>query len=73
MIFYSTSTSRKLERYARARGLNLGICYTPNNNGGRYHVVSEDGEPLSRWRGLGWSRSESETSIEMIVAFRGEE
>ena len=65
MIFYDTYTSRRLEGYARARGLHYGIAFTPGNNGGRYHVIAMDGEPCSSWHGLGWTRAESEDTIDL--------
>ncbi len=64
MTFYETWTSRRLEGYARARGFDYGIAYTPGNSTGAYHVISIDGQPLSRWQALGWSRDEAESTID---------
>ena len=59
MTHYSNSTTARLEGYARARGLTVGICVTPDNSGGRYHVVNKDGQPLHNWIGLGWTVAEA--------------
>ena len=68
MIFFETTTTKRLEGYARARGLDWRIAYTPNNAGGRYHLIERDGSPLTRWRGLGWSRRDVEDHIQQESA-----
>ena len=72
MIAKTTWTSGRLEAYARARGLDWRIAHTPNNSTGAYHLLSEDGEPLTRWRSLGWSRVEAEDAIDLHVALAEE-
>ena len=70
MICYSNTTTARLEGYARARGLTLGIAITPDNTGGRYHVVNEDAQPLTHWWGLGWTVAEAQDRIDEVVALR---
>lgn len=63
MRSYSNSTTMRLEGYARARGMNLAICISPDNSAGRYFVYNEDGKPLKYWFSLGWTVEEAKESI----------
>jgi len=64
VVFYSNSTTKRLEGYARARGKNLGIVISPDNSGGRYFVVSVDNEAQSTWYGLGRIVMEAQERID---------
>lgn len=64
MIFYSNTTTARLEGYARARGYDVGIVISPNNSGGRYFIVAEDGRPLVHWISLGWTKRAAEAFLD---------
>ncbi len=68
MIFFSNTTTARLEGYARARGRDLGIIQMPQNNGGRYHVASEDGNARSHWYPLGWTVREAREALDQMTA-----
>jgi hypothetical protein len=66
MVSYSNTTTRRLEGYARARGIKgLAIVISPDNTCGRYFVVNVNGEPLRYWRSLGWTVRDAQEAIEM--------
>ena len=68
MILKSNSTTRRLEGYARARGLDLGIARVDENSAGLFFVVTKDGQPLVHWISLGWGREEATERIERMAA-----
>ena len=68
MLCYSNSTTKRLEGFAKARGLSLGILKSPGNSAGLFFVVNEDGRPLNRWISLGWTVAEAKEGIERLAA-----
>lgn len=68
MKCYSNSTTRRLESYAKARGLVVGVMKSPDNSAGMFFVVNEDGKPLTHWVSLGWTVAESKEAIERMAA-----
>jgi hypothetical protein len=72
MIFYATSTTERLQGYARARGMEFGIAYAPDNSAGAYFVINVDRRPLPHWIALGWTRAEAEESIDQMPFERAE-
>jgi hypothetical protein len=69
MIYYGTSTTARLEGYARANyGLNLGIVVSPDNASGKYFAVNQDDRPLRNWISLGWTADEARERIARLSA-----
>lgn len=68
MLTVSNTTTRRLEGYARNRGLDLGILKSPQNSAGVYFIATDDGRVLSRWVSLGWTVAEAEEAIERRAA-----
>ncbi len=62
-ISYSNSTTAKLETFARVRGKNYGIVQDKENASARYFITTEDDQPLSRWKPLGWTVAEAEEDL----------
>lgn len=72
-VHYTNSTTKRLEGFARARGLEgFGVLASRDNSAGVFFVAQLDGRVLSRWISLGWTRSEAEGAIERLAA-RGAE
>lgn len=69
MTFFGNTTTARLEAFARARGLTLGIVKSPGNAAGLFFVASVDGRPLARWQSLGWSADEARQNIEERAVF----
>ena len=64
MLHYTNYTTERLEGYARARGIDIGIVISPNNVSGRYFITYDSGEVLHRWRSLGWTVAEVKEIIQ---------
>jgi hypothetical protein len=58
----STATTRRLEGYARRRGLTVGIS---RYSTGEYAIANRDGVPLSHPRRLGYTAAEAESAIDI--------
>ena len=58
----ATATTRRLEGYARRRGLTVGIS---RYSTGEYAISNRDGVPLSHPRRLGYTAAEAESAIEI--------
>lgn len=63
MVFYTNSTTKKLEGFARRRGVDYGIVISPNNKNGRYFVVTVNKKQLNVWSSLGWTFKEAKLTI----------
>ena len=63
MTAHSNTSTRKLEGFARARGLDYGIMVDHENADGVFFCVNIDGDPLIHWRSLGWTRAEAEVAL----------
>lgn len=73
MVCYSNSTTRRLEGFGRARGLEgFGVLKSPDNSAGVYFCVRLHGRVLTRWISLGWTRQAAEEAIDRL-ADRGAE
>lgn len=71
MLTYSNSTTKRLEAFARARGIDCGILKSPGNSAGVFFVARLGDRVLSRWISLGWTVAEAKEAIECL-ATRGE-
>lgn len=70
MRFYSNSTTERLEAFARARGLTVGIVKAIDNSAGMWFVINEDSKPLRTWISLGWTTDEAREAIERMAEGR---
>jgi len=68
VMCYGNTTTARLTGYARRRGLEIGVLISPCNSAGRYFVSVLDGEVLTRWISLGWTRAEAEKRIRHMAA-----
>lgn len=71
MIMTTTYTTKRLEQYARSLGMQFGIAYVDQNAGGRYFVISEQGEPLSVWKRLGWTAEDARYQLQQEAYYQG--
>ena len=60
---FSNRTTRHLAGYARQRGLDVGVLFSPGNAAGRYFITYMDGKVLTHWISLGWTQAEAEERI----------
>lgn len=67
MRVITNTTTERLEGYARARGLNIGVIKCLDNASGVFFISSRDGVVRSRWTSLGWTVDEAETSIRRLA------
>lgn len=61
--FFSNTTTVRLEGFARARGLDLGIVVSEGNSAGRFFVTRNGNDVLTHWTSLGWTRDDAERDI----------
>jgi len=60
---FSNRTTRHLAGYARQRGLDVGVLFSPGNAAGRYFITSREGTALTHWISLGWTQVEAEEKL----------
>ena len=60
---FSNRTTRHLAGYARQRGLDVGVLFSPRHPAGKYFITYMDGKVLPHWISLGWTQAEAEERI----------
>lgn len=68
MTCYSNTTTKKLEGFAKARGLEgFGVLKSNGNSAGLFFCVRRESVTLSRWISLGWTVAEAKEVIKRMA------
>jgi len=68
MTATSDTVTARLEGYARARGLQIGVVRSRDNSAGLFFVTTRNNEILRTWISLGWNRADAEAGIDRLAA-----
>lgn len=64
MVIFTNTTTARLEGYARARGLDLGVIKVPDNSRGVFFVSRLGSKVLTSWITLGWTAADARHTID---------
>lgn len=66
MVFFSNSTTKRLEAHSRRLGRNLHIVKAIDNMSGVFFATGEDGKAWTSWHSLGWTRDEAASELDRM-------